>query len=236
LLIKRITLGNSFCSRKLSTERGMDISLTVRQEKIVEIVRTGGPIAGEHIAEQLHVTRAALRSDLAILIMSGLLDARPKVGYFYIGKNTLHVIAEELDRIVVGDIQSVPVVVPVDAMAYDATVALFLEDVGSLYVVEKGGILVGVVSRKDLLKAAMGGSDLTRLPVKVIMTAMTKLVMTTKDEPVVIAAKKLIDSAVDSLPVVKRTGDNDGCYEIVGRLTKTNITRLFVEIGEEKRR
>jgi len=236
LLIKRITLGDSFFSRSLSAERGMDISLTVRQEKIVEIVRTSGPIAGEHIAEQLHVTRAALRSDLAILIMSGLLDARPKVGYFYIGKNTLHVIAEELDRIVVGDIQSVPVVVPVDAMAYDATVALFLEDVGSLYVVEKGGILVGVISRKDLLKAAMGGSDLTRLPVKVIMTAMTKLVMTTKDEPVVIAAKKLIDSAVDSLPVVKRAGDRDGCYEIVGRLTKTNITRLFVEIGEEKRR
>ena len=65
----------------------MGISLTARQEKIVEIVRTSGPIAGEHIAAQLNVTRAALRSDLAILMMSGLLDARPKVGYFYIGKN-----------------------------------------------------------------------------------------------------------------------------------------------------
>ncbi|MBU2701514.1 CBS domain-containing protein/biotin operon repressor [Sporomusaceae bacterium BoRhaA] len=214
----------------------MGISLTARQEKIVEIVRTSGPIAGEHIAAQLSVTRAALRSDLAILIMSGLIDARPKVGYFYIGKNTLHVIAEELDRIVVGDIQSVPVVVPVECSAYDAMVTLFLEDVGSLYVVEKGGILSGVVSRKDLLKTAMGGSNLAKLPIKVLMTAMPKIVMTTKDEPVIVAAKKLIDNAVDSLPVVQAAAGSLGCYEIVGRLTKTNIARLFVEIGEEKRR
>jgi DeoR family transcriptional regulator, catabolite repression regulator len=214
----------------------MGISLTARQEKIVEIVRTSGPIAGEHIAAKLSVTRAALRSDLAILIMSGLIDARPKVGYFYIGKNTLHVIAEELDRIVVGDIQSVPVVVPVECSTYDAMVTLFLEDVGSLYVVEKGGILSGVVSRKDFLKTAMGGSNLAKLPIKVLMTAMPKIVMTTKDEPVLVAAKKLIDNAVDSLPVVQAAVDSPGCYEIVGRLTKTNIARLFVEIGEEKRR
>ena len=35
----------------------------------------------------LNVTRATLRSDLAILTMTGILDARPKVGYFYSGIN-----------------------------------------------------------------------------------------------------------------------------------------------------
>ncbi|MCQ2381115.1 MAG: helix-turn-helix domain-containing protein, partial [Acidaminococcaceae bacterium] len=36
--------------------------------QIAEIVRIDGPITGEQIASRLHVTRAALRSDLAILI------------------------------------------------------------------------------------------------------------------------------------------------------------------------
>ena len=56
------------------------ISLSNRQKQIAEIVRLDGPITGEHIAERLNVTRAALRSDLAILVMGGILDARPKVG------------------------------------------------------------------------------------------------------------------------------------------------------------
>ena len=57
------------------------MGLTARQKQIAEIVRAEGPITGQRIADQLHVTRAALRSDLAILIMSGIIDARPKVGY-----------------------------------------------------------------------------------------------------------------------------------------------------------
>lgn len=59
------------------------ISLSNRQKRIAEIVRQDGPITGEHIAERLNVTRAALRSDLAILVMGGILDARPKVGYYF---------------------------------------------------------------------------------------------------------------------------------------------------------
>ncbi|MDU2066311.1 MAG: HTH domain-containing protein, partial [Sporomusaceae bacterium] len=171
-------------------------ALTARQEKIVEIVRQEGPISGGVIAEKLNVTRAALRSDLAILVMSGLIDARPKVGYFYVGNHTLRVIAEELDRIVVGDILSVPVVAPADCSAYDAVVTLFLEDVGTLYIVEKGGILSGVVSRKDLLKASIGAGDLQKMPVKMLMTPVHKLVVTTKEESVLVAAKKLIDHAI----------------------------------------
>ena len=48
------------------------ISLSNRQKRIAEIVRQDGPITGEHIAERLNVTRAALRSDLAILVMGVL--------------------------------------------------------------------------------------------------------------------------------------------------------------------
>lgn len=209
------------------------MGLSPRQEKIAEMVRTLGPITGEQIAERLNVTRAALRPDLAILVMSGMVDARPKVGYYYTGKNASNLLTEQVSRIKVQDVQSVPVVVTAGTSAYDAVVTMFLEDVGSVFVVEAGGILAGVVSRKDVLKVAMGGNDLHKMPVKVLMTPMPKIVVTSPDESVLTAAKKIIDNEVDSLPVVSLSGQGKA-YEVIGRLTKTNITRLFVELGEGK--
>lgn len=212
------------------------IALTPRQEKIAEIVQGAGHITGEQIAEQLGVTRAALRSDLAILVMSGIIDARPKVGYYYTGKDAISMLAEEIIRIKVRDVQSVPVVVPTSTSAYEAIVTMFLEDVGTVIVIE-GGLLAGVISRKDLLKVAMAGNDLQKMPVKVIMTPLPKIVVTTPDESIIVAAKKIIDNEVDSLPVVRcDSGQPAKAYEVVGRLTKTNITRLLVEFGEGKRR
>ena len=61
------------------------IQLNQRQQKIIEIVKENEPITSESIASILNVTRATLRSDLAILTTTGILDARPKVGYFYSG-------------------------------------------------------------------------------------------------------------------------------------------------------
>ena len=138
------------------------ISLSNRQKQIAEIVRLDGPITGEHIAERLNVTRAALRSDLAILVMGGILDARPKVGYFYTGKNTLGMLMEEISAITVQDLQSVPVAISHDKSAYEAVVTMFLEDVGTVFVLDENNLLTGVVSRKDLLKAAINNSDLPR--------------------------------------------------------------------------
>ena len=184
----------------------VSILLTPRQEKIIEMVKEGGPLTGEQLAERLGVSRAALRPDLAILIMSGILDARPKVGYYYTGKGAFSMLTEEIARYKVRDIQSVPVVVASTASAYDTIVTMFLEDVGTVFVVEPSGILRGVVSRKDLLKVAMGSRDLQKIPVKVLMTGMSKMIMTDPEEPVLSAAKKLVDGEVDSLPVVRSLG------------------------------
>lgn len=201
------------------------------------MVKDSGPMTGEHIAEHLGVSRAALRPDLAILIMSGVLDARPKVGYYYTGKGAFSMLTEEMSRYKVRDIQSVPVVVTATASAYDTIVTMFLEDVGTVFVVEPGGVLRGVVSRKDLLKVAMGNRDLQKVPVKVLMTGMAKMLMTDPEESVLTAAKKLVDGEIDGLPVVRSIGSGDEkTYEVVGRLTKTNITRLLVEMGQGKRR
>lgn len=210
------------------------IALSNRQKRIAEIVRLEGPITGEHIAERLNVTRAALRSDLAILIMGGILDARPKVGYYYTGKNTLGMLMEEISHICVKDLQSVPIAIGQDKSAYEAIVTMFLEDVGSVFILDESGLLSGVVSRKDLLKAAINNADLHSLPVVMVMTPLSKIIVVNEDESVASAARKVIDNEIDSLPVVRAVNVGKRSYEVVGRITKTNFTRLLVDLAEGK--
>lgn len=210
------------------------IALSNRQKRIAEIVRLEGPITGEQIAGRLNVTRAALRSDLAILVMGGILDARPKVGYYYTGKNTLGMLMEEISCICVKDLQSVPIAIGQEKSAYEAVVTMFLEDVGSVFVLDEAGLLAGVVSRKDLLKAAINNADLNNLPVVMVMTPLSKIVVATEDESVAAAARKIIDNEIDSLPVVRSVNVGKRSYEVVGRITKTNFTRLLVDLAEGK--
>lgn len=219
----------------VSTKGVSTISLSNRQKKIAEIVRQDGPITGEHIAERLKVTRAALRSDLAILVMGGILDARPKVGYFFTGKNTLGMLMEEISGIVVRDLQSVPVAISHNKSAYEAVVTMFLEDVGTVFIVDDAGLLVGVVSRKDLLKAALNNNaDLHDVPVVMVMTPLSKLIVVAPEDSVASAARKIIDNEIDCLPVVKSVEDGSRSYEPVGRITKTNLARLLVDLAEGK--
>jgi len=209
------------------------LELTRRQETILEIVKDSGPITGEQIADKLSLTRATLRPDLAILTMAGLLGARPRVGYFFSGKSPNRVVAEKLHSVPVSAINSVPIVVSENCSVYDAVVTMFIEDVGTLFVVREGGILEGVISRKDLLKITLGGQDIQKFPAGVIMTRMPNVITTTPDESIWLAARKLITHEVDSLPVTRGSTQPGGeGLEVVGRLSKTNITRFFVELGE----
>ncbi|HHW92151.1 MAG TPA: HTH domain-containing protein, partial [Firmicutes bacterium] len=50
------------------------MQLTLRQKRIIEIVKEKGPITSEQIAAELSLTRATLRPDLAILTMVGILE------------------------------------------------------------------------------------------------------------------------------------------------------------------
>ncbi|MCM3566582.1 helix-turn-helix transcriptional regulator [Neobacillus mesonae] len=206
------------------------IELTKRQEQILEIVKGNGPITGEQIAEHLNLTRATLRPDLAILTMAGFLDARPRVGYFYTGKSGTQLLTENLQKIYVKEYQSIPVVVNENVSVYDAICTMFLEDVGTLFVVDPTTHLVGVLSRKDLLRASIGKQDLTAIPVHIIMTRMPNITMCERDDLLIDVAKKLIEKQIDALPVVKKSDEG---YEVIGRITKTNITRAFVALGEE---
>lgn len=198
-------------------------------------MKKAGPITGENIAEKLNLTRATLRPDLAILTMSGLLEARPRVGYFHAGKSTHSLLSDRLSKFKVSDLKSLPVVITEQKSAYDAVVTMFTEDVGTLSVVSDEGYLEGIISRKDLLKLALGGSELHKIPVGIVMTRMPNVVTTTPEEPVFKAAEKILHHQVDGLPVVREVSGQKGetRYEVTGRFTKTNITRLFVELVEE---
>ncbi|WP_449620621.1 helix-turn-helix transcriptional regulator [Robertmurraya sp. Marseille-Q9965] len=207
------------------------IELNKRQEQILEIVKENGPITGEQIAERLNLTRATLRPDLAILTMSGFLDARPRVGYFYTGKSSVQLLTENLKKLYVKDYQSIPVVISENVSVYDAIVTMFLEDVGTLFVVDQHNLLVGVLSRKDLLRASIGKQELTTLPVNIIMTRMPNITMCVKEDLLIDVAQKLIDKQIDALPVVKETEKG---YEVIGRVTKTNLTKALVALASNE--
>ena len=91
-----------------------------------------------------------------------------------------------------------------------------LEDVGTLFV-DRSTLLVGVVSRKDLLRASLGKQDLTSLPVNIIMTRMPNIAMCRREDSLYDIAMELIERQIDAMPVVKDTKQG---LEVVGRITK----------------
>ncbi|WJY28494.1 MULTISPECIES: helix-turn-helix transcriptional regulator [Sporosarcina] len=206
------------------------MELNKRQTEIVAIVKADGPITGEHIADRLHLTRATIRPDLAILTMAGYLDARPRVGYFYSGKKQAASVGDEMIGMKVGDFQSTPAVVTEQDSVYDAICQMFLQDVGTLFVVDGNSCLTGVLSRKDLLRTSIGNTELEKMPVHVMMTRMPNIIYCHKQDTLLSAARKMIDKQIDSLPVISSASVG---LEVVGRITKTNITAAFLTLAQD---
>ena len=208
---------------------GYRVKLSKRQEQIAQIVREEGPVTGSAIAEHLEVTRSALRSDLSVLTMLGVLDARPNVGYYYVGLSKETQTAERLKSFLVSDVLSQAVVVNWDTSLYDTIVTIFTEDVGTILVCDDS-YLVGVVSRKDLLRASMGQTDSHTMPISMIMTPVSKVITVEPTDTLVEAAQKMIDYEVDCLPVVVREDvENKKRLKVVGRVSKTTVTKVFLE-------
>ena len=161
----------------------------------------------------------------------GILVAKPKVGYFFNGvqKDTS---LTDLFSITVDEIKSVPIVIEDTASIYDAAVMMFLEDVGTVFVVKKG-YLTGVVSRKDLLKATLGGNDAQSLPVSVVMTRVANIIYCNQNDVLMDAIKKIVEYHIDCLPIVTEEAPN--AYKVIGRVSKTNIARYIVEISQQRK-
>lgn len=206
----------------------INIELTKRQETIIQIVKAQGPITGEQIAETLSVARATLRPDLSILTMAGYIEARPRVGYYYTGAKSVDSLSKAIKQLMVRDYKSVPTVISDKSSVYDAIVMMFMEDVGTLIVV-KDGHLQGVVSRKDLLKVAISGGELQTIPVNLAMTRVPHVVTVDLEDTLLEAAVKMVHHEVDALPVIR--SNITANLEVVGRISKTTVTKAFVEFG-----
>lgn len=199
--------------------------------EIIEHVQRHAPITGERLAEMLGIARPTIRSDLSLLVMLGYLDSKPKVGYF-LGKTMEGEVPhnKKLEGIKVKDVMSVPVVLPETATVNDAVVSLFLGNVGTLMIVNADRALVGIVSRKDLLKVTLGNAGAPSMPISLVMTRRPNIVTASPEDHSIDAARKMILHQVDSLPVVSLDNeqDQDG---VIGRITKTTMTQLLLELA-----
>ena len=199
--------------------------MTYKKKKIIEIVKKNQPIKGDDIAKELGVTRSALRTDFSILTKENIIEAKVKKGYYY---------KEKKDFRYVKEIMSSPIMIDLNTSVYDTIINMFTEDVGSIFVIQKDS-LVGVVSRKDLLKSVIGNLDINKMPVSMVMTRMPNLIYAEEDESILSGVKKIIKHQIDSLPVVKVIETEDEIvYKVVGRFTKTNTTKLLMGMLEKK--
>ncbi|TVX91553.1 helix-turn-helix transcriptional regulator [Cohnella terricola] len=200
--------------------------------EIIALIQKRAPITGEQIAEHLGVTRPTIRSDLVLLVMLGLIDAKPKVGYF-IGntimkqKSDISVVTQRPVKAIMG----IPIVLRGTATVNDAVVTMFLENVGSLIVANASGALEGIVSRKDLLKVTVGNPQASNVLLSMVMTRYPNIVTVSPDDNVHDAMHKMIMHEVDGLPVVLpiESSEGPGKVEVVGRITKTIVMKLLYD-------
>ena len=205
------------------------MKLTTRQTEIINIVKAEQPISGEKIAQNLGLSRATLRNDLSILTMTGLLDAKPKVGYFYKEQKMQPLYIESCYSKKVADVMTSPLIVEQNMSVYDAATSLFLYDIGSIYVKNENGDLAGLLSRKDLLRFAISGNNLEKTPVAVIMTRMPNIHTITADKTLLEAGNILSQYEVDSLPVLEKVDSK----KIIGKISIKHIMNAFIQTGNE---
>lgn len=207
------------------------MELSERQKSIINIVKENEPISGDNIAAELGLSKSTLRSDLAVLTMIGILDARPKVGYIYSGLDFEPFVQEKLATLAVEDIMAPSVIIDQETSIVDAITNLFMYDVGSLFVVNEQKELAGIVSRKDLLRSMTMGNH-QEAAVALIMTRMPNIYVTYPKMPALTAAKLISRHEIDTLPVVKEKGSK----EIIGKVSKTIFVNLLIEVGDKEKK
>ncbi|RNE09937.1 Control catabolite protein of gluconeogenesis [Lacticaseibacillus paracasei] len=198
--------------------------LTERQNKIIQLLKAESPMTGETLATKLNISLATIRADLRLLTTIGILDARPKVGYAYQGENLLQMDSQKFFQTTIAAILLPPTEIKLTTSMEEAVTKLFLADVGSLYVLDDDGALVGLISRKDLLRASFTNRD-TTLPASIVMTRMPNVITVTADTSIIAASKLLLKHNVDSLPVLQNAGDT----HVIGKITKNRIFKYLIE-------
>ena len=200
------------------------MKLSERQKKIVDIVKLHQPLSGEKISELLDISRATLRPDLSFLTLVGILKATPKIGYTYSGLDLETLFFFDTFQKEVAEIMTSPVLVTQDSYIQDAIITLFMYDADVLYVIDEDKLLLGIMSRKDLLRASLN-SSIQKTPVAVCMTRIPHIITCQKDMNILEVAALLQDQAIESLPVVDESNDR----KVVGCVTKSALLDYIIQ-------
>ncbi|MFD0961189.1 helix-turn-helix transcriptional regulator [Paenibacillus chungangensis] len=200
--------------------------------ELLELVKKHSPVTGEQLAEYLGVSRPTLRSDLSLLVMLGMLDAKPKVGYFL--GNAYKPNSESMQRLSslkVGEVQGVPVNIPDSLSVHDAVITLFTENADTLIVVNENKRFAGIVTPKDLLKITLGNPSSASIPVSMVMTRYPNIVTLLPSDSVHDAIMKMAAHQVDCLPVIAQREESGQDPEVVGWVSKSGIITLLSDIA-----
>ncbi|KRK47912.1 CBS domain-containing protein [Secundilactobacillus kimchicus] len=201
------------------------MDFTKRQTTIIEMLKQTSPMTGDAIAHRLGLSVPTIRADLRLLTAVDVLAARPKVGYVYQGDQLINVDYDDLYEKPIKDIMLPVTEISDDAAMQEAVSKLFLKDVGSLYVTDANHQLVGLISRKDLLRASFSSPNPETMLASIVMTRMPNIVTATPETTVREAGDLLLKHKVDSLPVVAAKGS----HEAIGKITKNRIFQHFME-------
>lgn len=111
--------------------------------------------------------------------------------------------------------------VPGEASLRQVAESLTADGIGALGVVE-GGHLVGVVSERDVVTHLAHGANPEHVTAAEVMT--TELVTARPDEPILDAARRMLDAEVRHLPVI------DG-GDIAGFVSMRDVFEVLVEVA-----
>ncbi|MHA5198335.1 CBS domain-containing protein [Oenococcus oeni] len=203
------------------------MDFTKRQTRIINMLKQTSPLTSEKIAGNLELSVSTIRPDLRFLTSVEILNARPKVGYEFKGNQLLNFDYDHIYQTPISEILLPTTEIKASDTLQMAVGKLFLKDVGSLYVVNEKGDLVGLISRKDLLRASLNNSNVQSMMASIIMTRMPNIITATPDMSVIEAGKLLLLHKVDSLPVVEKQSSRHA----IGKITKNRIFQHFIEIG-----
>ena len=204
------------------------MNLTKRQKQIIEVIQQFEPITSEKIASELSLGKSTLRNDLMVLGMLNIIEAKPNVGYYYNHQYHQKTFDERQKLKTVQEIMGIAVTAPVTATYGEVLTKLFLHDIGTVFIVNEENYLVGVISRKDMLKLSQN-QEAASLPIALAMTRMPNIATVFQQELASEALQKLIRHQVDCLPVVEQ---DDKGMRVMGKVSKTIFIHFLAELLE----